>query len=355
MVLFLPSIGLFLLLHRDQRRHLREPGFWVMSVTAGLCCLPILIWNMQHGWVTVKHVNTLAGVNSGPRWFWGGPLEYVAGQCALLLVFWFLAWAIAMFVHRPWREPDPRLRYLWWLSAPMFAVFLGFSFKTGGGELNWPVTTYLSGLVLASGWLLAQLSAPGLWRRRLTRASFGLTCAVGLLLAVFLHRSDWYRNLLHPVVGEPTSQRPLPLRNFDPTCRLAGWRTLASEIDVVRDELGAHGVEPVLAATSWSLPGEIGFYCADHPSVYNVGVVQGDRHNQYDFWRPNPVDDPTHFLGRAFVIVGPVAPGLLAAFEHVEEPRIVFHREKGQPLAVWGIVVAHGFRGFPQVKPGEKY
>jgi hypothetical protein len=355
MVLFLPSLGLFLLLHRDQRERLLEPGFWMMSVTAGLCCLPILLWNFAHDWVSVKHVNTLAGMNSGPRWFWRGPIDYVAGQCALLLVFWFCVWACAMIVHRPWREPDARLRYLWWLSAPMFGVFFGFSFKTGGGELNWPVTTYLSGLVLASGWLVAQLRSPRIWYRWLTRTSLGLTCAAGLLLAVLLHRSDWYRDMLLPLVGEPTAQRPLPLRRFDPTCRLAGWRTLASEVDAVREALLAQGVEPVLVATSWSLPGEIGFYCDAHPTVYNVGVMQGERHNQYDFWRPNPVADASYFLGRTFVIVGNVDPGLLTAFEQVEDSRVVYHREKGQPLAIWGITVAHGFRGFPQAEKGGRY
>ena len=35
----------------------------------------------------------------------------------------------------------------------MFLVFFAFSFKTGGGELNWPITAYLSGLVLTAAWL----------------------------------------------------------------------------------------------------------------------------------------------------------------------------------------------------------
>ena len=49
--------------------------------------------------------------------------------------------------------------YLWWLSAPTFLIFLAFSIKTDGGEVNWPVTAYLSGLVLAIGWLSRQLPA----------------------------------------------------------------------------------------------------------------------------------------------------------------------------------------------------
>ena len=71
-----------------------------------------------------------------------------------------------MFVHRPTVERDPDLRYLWWLSAPMFGVFLAFSVKTGGGEVNWPVTAYLSGLVLTAAWLMRRFQSPRTWYRR---------------------------------------------------------------------------------------------------------------------------------------------------------------------------------------------
>ena len=155
MVLWLPSVGLFLLLQPDRRRLLLRPGFWVMSIIAGLCCLPILIWNLRNGWVTVRHVGGLSGEGFHPL----GPLVYVGGQAALLLVYWFAVWAAAMVRRNPWAESDGGVRYLWWLSAPMFLVFLAFSLKDGGGEPNWPVTAYLSGMVLAADWLARH------WRR----------------------------------------------------------------------------------------------------------------------------------------------------------------------------------------------
>ena len=162
MVLWLPSAGLFLLTDPGRRRMLVQPGFWIMSAMAGLCCLPILIWNMQHGWVTFRHVDHLAG--DGFHWF--GPLDYVGGQAALLIGYWFVVWLAAMTAHRPTAKSDAGVSYLWWLSAPMFLVFLAFSFKTGGGEPNWPVTAYLSGLVLAAAWLGRQMASPSAWYRR---------------------------------------------------------------------------------------------------------------------------------------------------------------------------------------------
>ena len=58
-------------------------------------------------------------------------------------------------------------------TAPMFLIFLGFSFKTDGGEPNWPGTAYLSGLVLAASWLAEQLASPHRWYRRVTATGYG--------------------------------------------------------------------------------------------------------------------------------------------------------------------------------------
>src|SRR5262249_43661981 len=90
----------------------RRLGGWPAGV-AGLCCLPILVWNGQHGWVTVRHVGGLAGVRNSAGVLWAGPAVYVGTQAALLLGFWFVAWAAAMIAHRPGREKDAAVGYLW--------------------------------------------------------------------------------------------------------------------------------------------------------------------------------------------------------------------------------------------------
>src|SRR5260370_28593790 len=94
-----------------------------------------------------------------------------------------------MGVHNPFAERDDCLRYLWWLSAPMFLLFEAFSFTTGGGELNWPVTAYLSGLVLAGVWLARQFDSPGVWYRRLGQGKLTLAWAAGLLWVHLLLKS----------------------------------------------------------------------------------------------------------------------------------------------------------------------
>jgi hypothetical protein len=345
MVLWLPSLGLFLLTSPEHRRLLVRPGFWLMIAVAFLCTLPILWWNAQHGWVTFRHVGGQAGVHE--RFHWLGPLNFVAVQFALLLGYWFVVWAAGMVRHRPWREPDAGVRYLWWMSAVMFGVFLVFGFKTGGGEPNWPITAYISGLVLSAAWLVEQLRSPRAGYRRWTAGGLSGACAAGVVLILVMHHSAVARPVLAWLSGPPTPERPCPIRRLDPTCRLRGWRYLAAEVDRRRCDLRAEGSDPLLAAASWSLPGEIGFYCEGRPVVYSFGPVIGDRHSQYDFWRPNPLADAERFLGRTFIYVGPVTPEFARAFARIEPSRRVTYEEDGCPIAAWDVTVCRGYRGFP--------
>jgi 4-amino-4-deoxy-L-arabinose transferase-like glycosyltransferase len=343
MVLFLPSVGIFLLFSRKYRGTVAHWGFWLMTIVALVCCLPIIVWNAQHDWASVRHLLGLAGANAPEAGvYWLGPLNYLGVQAALLLIYWFVVWATAMIVQRPGRQKREEISYLWWLSAPVFLVFWAFSFKTGGGEPNWPVTAYMSGLVLAAGWLVGHMEATAGWYRRLGVAGIVSVCVLGVAITVVMHRSEW----LYPILGR-LSDRDLCVRQFDPTCRLRGWKTLTAEVDRLRESLRARGVEPVVAGTRWSLAGELAFYCDGRPSVYSLGLALGDRHSQYDFWTPNPLADTERFRGRTFIVVGEAGPGLATMFDHVEPPSSVTHYQGTEPVARWAISVGHGYKGCP--------
>jgi 4-amino-4-deoxy-L-arabinose transferase-like glycosyltransferase len=354
MVLFLPLLALFLLAEPTGRafhwRGLVRPGFWVAAAFALLGALPILVWNAHHDWVTFRHTSGHAGLTSqGLHWL--GPVVYVGTQVALLLGVWFAVWLAALVAHRPWIEPDPRLRFLWWMSAPMVLFFALFSLKNGGGEPNWPITGYLAGMVLAAGWFERAVFTQ---RRRDLVVASTLAVALGLGLTVVVHHTEWLHPALELATGPPTPDHPLPIRRLDPTCRLRGWKELAQTLDTLRDQLRREGVEPLLAGTGWTLPGEMGFYCAGQPVVYSFGPLLGDRRSQYDIWRPNPVADPEMFLGRTFVVVGATAmpPEM---FDRVEPPILVVHAAQGRPLAHFPVVVCRGYRGPSSLSPPPRY
>lgn len=345
MVLWVPMFGLFLLCTPSVRGLLKKPGFWTMALIGALGGLPILLWNMNNDWVTWQHSQMHMGTqHGGIRWL--GPLNFFGMQFALFLGYWFLVWAAAMCTHHPGRDGNPENRFLWFMSAPMILFFGLFSLKNGGGEPNWPITAYLSGMVLAGGWLMEQLNSPRPALRLATRVCVVLFCVLGLAATVLVHDMRWVRPVLVHLTHAPTHERPTPLRHLDPTCRLRGWRTLAAAVDKLREQLRTEGIDPVLAGAAWSMPGEIGFYCQGQPPVYSLGLPLGDRHSQYDLWHPNPVADYEQFLGKTFILVGSRPEQVLEAFDYVEPVLEVLHCEDAQPVAMWNVNVCRGYRGF---------
>jgi 4-amino-4-deoxy-L-arabinose transferase-like glycosyltransferase len=349
MALWLFSAGLFLLFTPTHRRMLMRPGFWIMSLVAGLSALPILYWNWQNDWVTFRHVATQAGVEGkaggGVRWL--GPLEFLSGQFGLLMGYWFVAWVAALLVHRPTRELRPEIRYMWWMSLPTVGLFTLVSFKAGT-QINWPVAAYLSGMILALGWIMKQVSDPSPGYRRLARFGCAAIVLLGLCCTVIVHDTRLAHPMLAKIVGPPSEQNPFPLRKVDPTCRLRGWNYLASQVDQIRQVIEANeGGSVEIAGLNWMLPGQLGFYCQGHPTVYSLGLAMGDRHSQYDLWRPNPLADAQAFQGKTFLFVGVGIPPLKDAFASVDAPRRIEFVENGNPIAAWSVWVCRGFKGFP--------
>ncbi len=345
MVLWLLSLGLFLLATPVYRPLLRQRGFWIMVSLALIACVPIVCWNAQHGWVTLQHTARHAGWQQQRLIHWLGPVQYLGGQFLVLLGFWFAIWLRAAWRHRPGLERQAEVGYLWWMSVPTFLFFLLFSVKNGGGEPNWPAAAYLSGLVLGAGHLATAWPRAGNCYRCCLAMAVTVFALLGLAVTFFAYESQLVHPWLAHLAGPATPERPLPMRRLDPTCRLRGWRTLAAAVQCRRQQLADQGLQPFLAAANWTLPAELAFYCADQPTVYSLGPALGDRHSQYDLWRPNPLADPQLFVGQTCIFVGPIPPILRQAFDQLEPSQIVTHYEQGRPLAQWPVTVCHGFRG----------
>jgi 4-amino-4-deoxy-L-arabinose transferase-like glycosyltransferase len=351
MVLFLPGLLLYLLAIPDQRQRLATLGPWLTPAVASLSGLPILMWNWQHDWVTLKHVGGQAGWTEAKVSPWLGPLEFLGGQTALLLGLGFALWLMVLvhqarrFQRRQVERPDDPAFLLACLAAPMFGVFLAFSVKTKV-QPNWPIAAYITALPLMVAWVAERWRASEwVWLRRTVLGT--LTVAAGS--TALIHDTA----MLYPMHGwlHPRGS----VRTWDPSARLRGWSELAARVEAVRQELRDQGHEPVLAAAVWNVPGTLAFYLPDHPEVYCYGVIAGSRHSQYDLWRPNPVADPATFQGRTFICVGDMPPAVQAGFAHVDPPRIVQHVVHGQVVATWWITVAHGFQGWPTTAAGGSY
>jgi 4-amino-4-deoxy-L-arabinose transferase-like glycosyltransferase len=347
MAVFPASLALFLLWFPSHRNELRRRGFWLMASASLLGAVPILIWNAQQNWVSFRHVMGQAGVEGTSAWRWWGVFDYLGGQAALLLGLWFILWLgvmvkIGLGILRKDKQPPTNEAFLWCMSAPIFLVFLAFSFRTKI-QLNWPLAAYVGSLPLVAAWGWRYWESGSNREKKLLGAGLCLFLPLGLGATILLHFPEAvHASLATMAIGQRDS---INLRKLDPTCRLRGWRELAVEVERTRKELRAEGIEPVLATTYWNLPGEIGFYLPDHPEVYCIGRAGGSRWSQYDLWRPNPIADAEQFKGKTFILVGYLTPTMLAAFDHMSQT-MVEHRVHGFLVASWPVTVARGFKGF---------
>ena len=340
MLLFPACVGLMMLTHPQWRTR------WFVSFLALslLGLVPVFVWNLANDWVGLRHLLGHAD-NGGRPAEWFSPLVFVAGQGGLLLGIWFVACAVGVWHYRPSREGDQTLAPLWWLSVPVFAVFLLASVRTSG-QPNWPAAAYVTGFILAVR-VITHCSKSWVRNSLIVAAVF-----LGVALSLALRWPNLVRPTLASILAQPTDHTPTPIRRLDPTARLVGWRTLASAVNRVRlERIEQFGEEPLLGAMAWTVPGELGFYCENHPQAYSFGAAVGDRFSQYDLWRPNPVSDAQAFAGRTFVYVGDEPPP--GVFDRVEFACRVTHSECGVPLATWSIWVCTGYRGFTRLSPGR--
>ncbi len=348
MLLWLGSAALFL----AARPYLLVQGAWrgtlgILTI-AGLACLPMLWWNAAHDWIGLRHVAGQAGVepHSQPTTIrWWGPCEYLGGQCALWLGFWFALWLAAIIRYRPGREPSVYLAYLWWMSLPTFVVFLLASVRKSG-QVNWPVPAFLAGLPLLVALLADLFPRLSLAGQRWLRRAMVVSLGVGIGGTVLLHDSRPVLPWLSACCEAESETRPTPVRRLDPTCRLRGWKTLAETVQRLRDQVRQQRQqEAIVAADQWTIVSELAFYLPDQPRTYSLARAAAGRYSQYDLWHPNPIDEAQAFQGRSFVYVGEELPGWQHRFEQVQGPIRVTHREAGVAVASWKVWLLLGLRG----------
>ena len=204
----------------------------------------------------------------------------------------------------------------------------------------------MTGFGLAAAVVRRQTGGPPSGYRLAARGLFLCAMVLGSVATVVAHWPRLLRPTMAGALPAPTPDRPTPVRQLDPTCRLAGWPQLAAVVDLARTAARHEdGVEPVVAAMTWGVPGELAFYCAGHPPAYSLGPALAGRLSQYDLWRPNPVADAQVFRGRTFIYVGEVIP--VGVFGRAEPPVVVTATDGGVPVATWKVWVLHDFRGFP--------
>jgi 4-amino-4-deoxy-L-arabinose transferase-like glycosyltransferase len=293
--------ALFFLLWPPARIHLKKPGPYLALLIFAVCTLPVIIWNSQHGWITVHHVADNAGMSST----WHPTLRYFfefffVEMLLLNPVFYVGAlWAMVAFWKR--RRENPLWLYLFCMGAVVYWGHLAYSLHSRILP-NWTAPAVVPMFCLMVIYWDAR------WRaaRRVVKGWLIGGLVSGLIVVVMAHDTG----LIGKIVGQP-----LP-GDADPLRRVRGYEAAAACVEQARAKLAQEGKPAFIICGHYGVTGEFTFYLPaaraalrTEPLVY---CITSDRpQNQLYFWPEYRY--PEHRKGENAIYV--VEPGT-AKLEH---------------------------------------
>ncbi|ARJ64744.1 glycosyl transferase [Magnetospirillum sp. ME-1] len=261
MVLIAPGILAVFALFPDARRWWKSPHFWAAIILALACTLPVLVWNAQHDWVSIK--KQLSHSFDVPV---SSPLKslstFLGTQLGTVtpLIFAFMLWGMGWALWAGWRQGRPGWFLLGATSAPLLAFFIRHSLG-GLVQPHWPGPAYLGAAIATSG---AWVTLGPNWRKSLRWAWIAAVALGGLMVAA-------------TYVQMATARLPIPVKS-DPMSRLGGWDALTR---AVQGEL-AKRPDSFVFASKHEVAGLLTYYLPGHPIVFLTGSAGFPRIPSYD-------------------------------------------------------------------------
>ncbi|KJU82166.1 dolichyl-phosphate-mannose-protein mannosyltransferase [Candidatus Magnetobacterium bavaricum] len=337
MAMFIPCAFAFILLTR-YRPLLRSWKPYVAFVVSMLTFSPVIIWNMQHNWVTLRHTAGHAHVSDGLRIVPGSFLEFIGAQAGVVTPVVFVLLFVALFRLRG-DGSRGQGDFLFYFSVPVFGFFLAKSAQ-GKVQANWAMTAYITGLIAFVRYFFYAETREAL---RITGVHTKRTIVIGIIVAILL-----------TVVGLFPQAVGLPLK-LDPTARLRGWQGLGTEVGRLHDELSKAG-HVLILSDKYQITSALAFYVKGNPITYSVNL--GRRMNEYDMWpdinkaaeviRQNAANP----INGLFVTDGDTTLNTIvsAAFDRCDK-QLLDINENGRLLRKYSIFKCRGFKGLHDKTP----
>ncbi len=330
MLLFLPSILLYLLLSKKHRKRLFALSPWVGLTFGFMVFSPVIIWNSRNEWATFRHVLYMGGVDSKSLITFQYIGDYLASQAALLSPVIFIliltAW-LSSYRHKRLRYDDAK--YLYWMSLTTFLVFFFLSLHSRVYG-NWSAPAYVTAVIL-----IAALYSPG--RVSYKSGSKNTVWKIGVVTC-YLLTLPVFIQVVYPVL-------PLPIE-LDRTAReTIGWDKLGQE---VHNNLVAmkDPENTFIFGLRYQMASELAFYMPGQPKT--VSINRWNRPNVYDFWF-----DDSMLVGKDAIGVSRsknIAPRLSTLFQTMD-PVQEFHIYRTSPwkgkelVQTLYIYKGYGFKG----------
>lgn len=267
MLLFIPTIFVYLALSPRHRRWLKSPAPYLATLGGLLFFLPPIIWNATHNWVSFWHTAELGHFGRETHW-----LENLLNFPAMLLTqmgiispIIFIMLAVGVWQHTKYavKEKNDASALLVSSILPVFLLYTLVSFKRSINP-NWLAAIYPAA-ILAGAQVWSRLFQQNRWRS-LVYAGYTL----GLVMCLFLVFSD----ILY-IVGLPNAQK------LDPAARLKSWEPFAQTAHESAQKLPAKEAF-FYFGVRYQTASELAFYLPGQPKTYCAST--SPLSNQYDVW-----------------------------------------------------------------------
>jgi hypothetical protein len=234
-------------------RGLALPGLWIAGAVAVLLISPVLIWNWQNDWTTVRfHADyqfedidrwslTAFLMSSAGQLVYYSPLVVIGGAGALVSS-WRSGWRQRRFGYLRSAEGALMLFVL-----PVLGLYLLTALESRASP-HWSMLGWLLLIPLAANWVYAG------WR-----GSRGIRWLSGISAASSIFASIALLVLVLPIGSWPEFRHPARL--------FQGWQQATERAVALLDQLPDRGFtsEPMLLARNWHHAGLVEWYAKDVP------------------------------------------------------------------------------------------
>ncbi|ASZ11903.1 glycosyltransferase family 39 protein [Chitinophaga pendula] len=242
------GILLFLLSSPPHRKHLSTPWPWISLGFALLTTAPVWIWNIQHGFASIRFQSTARAADISLNL--PDVLGVIGHQALLIMPVLFCA--LLYFIYRNYRRykdcqpliPAAQLFLLCFFLPTFLGFFLISPFYWI--KLNWMMPAYITGIIWVSQWL----SKKQLYWQWICTAVIHIAVAIEII---------WY---------------PIPVKSDD---IWLGWKELSIEINTLQSR---YPQDFVFSADSYKTSAVLNVYLDS--TVYAANIL-GEPALQFDF------------------------------------------------------------------------
>ncbi|MEW6713472.1 MAG: glycosyltransferase family 39 protein [Nitrospirota bacterium] len=313
---------LFFLFHKEERRWFRKKEPYIALLVSLLIFSPVIIWNMNHGWVTLKHTEGHANLAKGFVISAKEFFNFLGSQFGVITpILFFLVIDGGIRNYFTGRLPQVR-RLLFWFWAPVLGFFLLKSLQ-GKVQANWAMSAYITAFIASSDHMLGKG-----YIKKISRPFLIAAFSLAIIVTAIAH----YPSVIN-----------LPFK-MDPSSRLRGWEELGIKMDKVYSDMTAsQGKNVFIFSDKYQVSSELAFYMPKKPVTYCVNL--GRRMGQYDIW-----GGMEKLIGydALFVRMDQTSfpEKLIGAFDKYERETFTVY-ENGKVLRVYTIFRCYGFKGVP--------